>query len=282
MKLRKLVKLNGKRSLYNNWGRAVAISLLDSAVFLLFALVELMLSMIFGTAPLTNMGNIPLISIFLTLIVTIGSFLIHEPLNLGILSWYYSISEGVSEEVINIFSVFANVKQYFRAISLELNIWGRKLIMAFMYFIIPSLLMVVSIKCLDSGDLYMQGELSYIIGSSGCLFSALTFLFALVFFLIHKQKFFLARYYVVISGLSPFEAIKKSKHASKNRLGEILMFKLSFLPLQLSRLLVIPTIYVKPYYEASAMIFARVLMEEHYRSTQLVVSENVTEENKEI
>lgn len=279
MKLIILVKSNGRRSLYNSWGKAVAISLMDSAVFLLFALVELVLSMIFETAPIIVGNGVTLVSVFLTFIITVGYFLIREPLNLGILRWYYGISEGVSEEIINIFSVFASVKQYFRSLCLEINVWGRKLIMACYYFVFPLLLFFVSSECLDSGDLYMSADLSYIIGSAGCLFSALAFVFAFILFLIHKQKFFLARYYLVVGGLAPIEAIKKSKHASKNRLGEILLFKLSFMPLQLLRLLVIPSIYVKPYYNASAMIFARVLMEEHYRSTQLVVPQNVSEEN---
>ena len=43
MKLHKLVKQNGKRCLYNNWGKAIAIVMLNVGISLFFTLLELIM-----------------------------------------------------------------------------------------------------------------------------------------------------------------------------------------------------------------------------------------------
>lgn len=44
MTLRKQVKYNAKRCLCNNWGKAISIVLLNTAVYLLFAIIEMMIA----------------------------------------------------------------------------------------------------------------------------------------------------------------------------------------------------------------------------------------------
>ena len=44
MTLRKQVKYNAKRCLCNNWGKAISIVLLNTAVYLLFAIIEMIIA----------------------------------------------------------------------------------------------------------------------------------------------------------------------------------------------------------------------------------------------
>lgn len=283
MKLRKLVKQNGKRCLYNNWGKAIAIVLLMLAVSLLFTIVELIIGMVFGTPQMVDVGNdgywlnnLPntsLLSIALTAIIAVGAFLVTAPLKLGITRWYYELSEGDSPEILSIFNCFSS-RQYFRALSLQIHILGRMILWALLYFALPIVVLGASLWVLDYGPYYMNLDMCYVIGSMGLMFTVLLTVFFGFFYAVAMQKFFLARYYVTNENLGVWEALKKSRHATKGKRGEILLFRLSFLPWFLSCALVLPCLYVQPYYEISAMLFARVMIEEHYRSTQLVPVES--------
>ena len=283
MKLRKLVKQNGKRCLYNNWGKAIAIVLLMLAVSLLFTIVELIIVMVFGTPQMVDVGNdgywlnnLPntsLLSIALTAIIAVGAFLVTAPLKLGITRWYYELSEGDSPEILSIFNCFSS-RQYFRALSLQIHILGRMILWALLYFALPIVVLGASLWVLDYGPYYMNLDMCYVIGSMGLMFTVLLTVFFGFFYAVAMQKFFLARYYVTNENLGVWEALKKSRHATKGKRGEVLLFRLSFLPWFLSCALVLPCLYVQPYYEISAMLFARVMIEEHYRSTQLVPVES--------
>lgn len=108
MTLRKQVKYNAKRCLCNSWGKAVAISLMGVAIYLLFAIIEMIANLLL-TLPAQTSYLIPgisdswLLSFAISVVMAIGSFLLLVPLNLGITSWYYSLSDGISEDILNIF-----------------------------------------------------------------------------------------------------------------------------------------------------------------------------------
>ncbi len=279
MNVHKLVKQNGKRCLYNNWGKAVAITLLLIATCLFFLLLELIITLIFGSPQMVDVGNdglywndLPnttLLSLCLSSIMSIGSFLILAPLEVGITAWNYGLSEGKSPEVLQIFNCFSS-RLYFKSLTLKIHLWGRRLLWALVFFAIPAAILGGSIWALTYGPYYLRGDLAIILGSCGLLFGgALTLLFG-IFYAIHIQKYFLAEYYLVNEGCGVWTALKKSRHASRGKRGEIFLFRLGYLPWFLSCLLVVPCMYVLPYYNISAMLYARVLMEQHSRSTKLV------------
>lgn len=286
MNLRKLCKQNGTRCMYNNWGKAVAIVLLLIATSLLFTLLELVINLLLSAPPIVDpqydgwyLNNIPsttILAMTLTSIMTIGSFLIMAPLKMGVISWYYGVSEGDSPEILSIFNYFSS-RRYFRALNLEIHLLGRKILWALIYFALPAAIAGASAWLLNYGAFYMDLNLGYAIGVCGLVFSLMLALLMAVLYAIHIQKYFLAEYYVVNMDCGIWEALKKSRHASRGKRGEILLFRLSFLPWYLLCAVVIPALYVLPYYNISAMLYARVLMEQHYRSTQLVPVEKPAE-----
>ena len=276
MTLRKQLKHGGKLCLHNNWGKAVAIVLLGIAIYLLFTMVETMISMLLGvpfyvdvtTSGLVwkGMTNISAVSLVLSLIMTIGSFIVVTPLNLGVTQWYYSLSEGESEDILSIFGCFSNRRMFFRSLLLRANIVVRSLLWAVVYFLIPGLFLGVSMWYGVNGP----DNNAYLLGTMGMIFSFMLGILMSVFYMITIQKYFLARYYLLDGETSVHQALKMSRRVSRGKREQIFLFKLSYAGWFLTCLLVVPVLYVFPYYQMSALLYARFLMEEHVRSTQLV------------
>ena len=95
--------------------------LLNTAVYLLFAIIEMMIAQLLelpigDSTILMSVSGAHTLSFILSLLMSIGSFLLMVPLNLGIMRWYHSLSDGVSEDIMGIFSCFANRKMFFRSL----------------------------------------------------------------------------------------------------------------------------------------------------------------------
>ena len=149
MTLRKQVKYNAKRCLCNNWGKAISIVLLNTAVYLLFAIIEMMIAQLLelpigDSTILMSVSGAHTLSFILSLLMSIGSFLLMVPLNLGIMRWYHSLSDGVSEDIMGIFSCFANRKMFFRSLWLSLNTGVRIALTAVLYLFLPTVGFVLS------------------------------------------------------------------------------------------------------------------------------------------
>ena len=84
MKLRKQIKLNAKRCLCNNWGKAVSIVLLTSAIYLLFVIIEMIANLLLqlpaSSASAQELSSAWMLSYLLTVLMAIGSFILLVPL----------------------------------------------------------------------------------------------------------------------------------------------------------------------------------------------------------
>lgn len=279
MKLRKQIKLNAKRCLCNNWGKAFSIVLLTSAIYLLFVIIEmtanLLLQLPAASASAQELSGAWMLSYLLTVLMAIGSFILLVPLHLGITSWYHSLSDGISDDILSIFGFFANRKMFFRSLWLSINTGVRVLLYAVLYLIVPSAGILFSIRLLNSS--LSSGAF---ISSMTLVFSIALFVLLLCFLLIRLQRYFLARYYLLDQETSVRKAIRASIHASRGICDEIFLFKLSFLLWGVSSILVLPLLYVSPYYSMSALLYARFLMEQDKRANSLAVA-SPTEEYPE-
>ena len=270
MTLRKQVKYNAKRYLCNNWGKAISIVLLNTAVYLLFAIIEMMIAQLLelpigDSTILMSVSGAHTLSFILSLLMSIGSFLLMVPLNLGIMRWYHSLSDGVSEDIMGIFSCFANRKMFFRSLWLSLNTGVRIALTAVLYLFLPTVGFVLSSFLLSS---HLSEAL--FLGSLSLVFSAVLFLLMGGFFLMRIQRYFLAKYYLLDGETTVRQAIRSSVHATRGICDEILVFKFSFLLWALSSLLVLPVLYFSAYYSMSTMLYARFLMEQDKRSNSIV------------
>ena len=115
------------------------------------------------------------------------------------------------------------------------------------------------------------------VGSMTLVFSIALFVLLLCFLLIRLQRYFLAQYYLLDQETSVRKAVRASIHASKGICDEIFAFKLSFLPWGIASILVLPLLYVSPYYSMSSLLYARFLMEQDKRANSLVVASSPEE-----
>ena len=118
-------------------------------------------------------------------------------------------------------------------------------------------------------------------GSLALVLSGALFLLFAVFWLIHIQKYFLAKYYLLDGQTTVGKAIRSSVHATRGIRDEIFLFQLSFLGWGLCSLLILPLLYVSAYYSMSAMLYARFLMEDDRRSNSIVPVPN-PEDTREV
>lgn len=280
MTLRKQVKYNARRCLCNNWGKTVSIVLLSTAIYLLFIIIEMIANILLqlpaGASSSASAGSETwMASFILSIVMATGSFLLIIPLELGITRWYYSLSDGISEDILNIFCCFSNRKMFFRSLWLSLNVGVRILLHGLRYLALPAAGIGFSLWMLRSPT-----AASSFAGSLALVLSGALFLLFAVFWLIHIQKYFLAKYYLLDGQTTVGKAIRSSVHATRGIRDEIFLFQLSFLGWGLCSLFILPLLYVSAYYSMSAMLYARFLMEDDRRSNSIVPVPNPEDTRK--
>ena len=108
--------------------------------------------------------------------------------------------------------------------------------------------------------LAFTGGIEIVVFASIISASIILFLSGIIFALIINQKYFLAEYlYISNPKLSIANTIKRSKNLLDGHIFTVVKFKLSFLPLFLSSLLIFPIIIFRPYYKLSCSILAKEL-----------------------
>ena len=189
MKLRKQIKLNAKRCLCNNWGKAVSIVLLTSAIYLLFVIIEMIANLLLqlpaSSASAQELSSAWMLSYLLTVLMAIGSFILLVPLHLGITAWYHSLSEGVSDDILSIFGFFANRKMFFRSLWLSINTGVRAILYAVLYLILPTAGILFSVRLLNSPL------------SSGAFVGSMTLVFSIALFVLLCAAYILTVRYEV-------------------------------------------------------------------------------------
>lgn len=274
MTLRRQIKQNGKKCLYNNWGKAISIVLLGAAIYLLFTVVETILSFLVGLGGAQigwgwYLPGTSVLSLVLTGIMAVGFLLIYAPLQIGIAGWYWSISSGRSEDILAVFAPFSSGKLFFRSLLLSLGLMVRKLFFGILYLIVPSAALAASIWCLRFG----QFEGALFVGTMGVVLGGVLFLVAAAFYLLFCQRYFLARYYLLDGETTAHQAVKKSVQATAGHRDQLFVFQLSYLGWMALGVLLLPLLYVVPYYEMSQLLYARFLMEQDERRNKLAVCE---------
>lgn len=263
MKLRSLIKHNGKRCLYNNWGKAMAIVLLQLSVGLFFCLLELLMDLLLPQGK----SSLRLLLLFL---LTLALFLLQTPLRLGTFCWYYDLTEGQSPEVLSIFRCFSSWQNLLKVLWLRMRVWSASLTLGLLYGLLPAAVGAGAVACIRLGPGLLPGDWSAVLGAAGLLLAGLLALFFGACWASEIQRYFLAPYYLLSLGCGVEDALRKARHASRGHRWEILAFRLSFLPWKVAGLLLLPQLYGEPYYQMSAVLYSRVLMEGESRVTQMI------------
>lgn len=275
MHLHRQIKMDARRAMTNNWGKALAIVFLMISVYLLFAIVETLVSMLLGIqgafgyeALLSLFADLPDTSIMvvaLTGVMSVGSFLVMIPLNLGITRWYYHLTDCQSEDILSIFFCFSTKKMFLRSLWLRILVVVRMALWAVVLYLLPCGLGVVGYWLMQRSSTKLE-TLTVVL----CFLGAVVlFTIATIFFFIILNGYTLTKYYILDGKTTARQSIKQSLKAMKGFKTDLFLFYLSFFFWVLSCVAVVPLLYVVPYFSTSKALFARYLMERaEYRKGQ--------------
>lgn len=280
MNVRTQIKKNAKRALSNYWAKAVAVFLLMLTIGMFFMIMHGILDMAAGISGfldiyqtggnyIDDLPNISIFSITMAGLFSLGMILVMIPLRLGIKRWYYLLSEGYSDDLLSIFHFFSSGKLLIRSLALELQLTVRTLFWIIVFF-------APAIACGVGAWHFTQQTMLVMAPLYATLLVILSFLFLVaggLGLLIVINKYFLAKYYILSEEVSAYRAIKQSCRATKGIRGQILSFHLSFIGWIALGILILPLVFVQPYYSMSSVFYARYLMESARRKT-MPIQEN--------
>lgn len=271
MSFSKAIKQGSKNALRNNWTKAIAIVFLSISITLLFNVIRVIFGYIlnipnyfdFLATPQNFIDNIPNISVqalVFSFVVIVINLVLTVPLSYGTKNWFYALTKGTPQNILNIFYFFSLFKLFKKSIALFVNIAVRIILLTTVFCGIPVGMYFAIVTRLSPQDSYSRVMSTMLL----VMFSALTIL-GLIFVAIRACGYFAAPYYISNINTSSFKAIKQSLLATKNEKANIFLFKLSLLPYFLVNIFIFPLIYTKPFIQTCYAMYAHYLMEKRAR-----------------
>ncbi len=227
------IKLSAKSVLTESQGRVVPWVSAMIILFLIFTLCGLLLNKL-------KLNNI--ILFFVSLSVLILSVISSSALNLSMQKRMLMFASNV-----RIFKGKGiGFEGVLKSVVLDILLFGIKLFWLCVFEILP---------VLGGMILYFQIKKEPISVKAVCAFSvgiALLAIIGFVFYSVFIQKYSKSMFYLACyRNFSPVDAIRESVRKTQGICGDILIFKLGFLPWFLLCITILPALYVVPYYKQS-------------------------------
>lgn len=247
------LKIRAKGLLIGNSGKAALLLLVPGLFSLLLKTGGLF------TASATRLGAwIPLFAApgwryaapALLFLLAVLSLLILPPLTLGREAWFWQRSAREYEPFTYAFTWYRRMG---RCVALHLLRWGIRLAAALL-FLLPA-----AACTLAALYLYWRGTTFFTLAVLAATAAAL-WVSGVVFTTLFLQRFFLAPYLLAQNdGMGARAALRESARIMDACMmrGNTAKMKLSFLPWFLSCTLILPVLYVYPYYKQSCACYAR-------------------------
>lgn len=267
MTLRKAIKFNAKKCLKNNWGRAILILViltavnlvlgaLDNAIFsaMGFERVKIDWDILRETIYRFDAQEISPAAVALSLLLSLIRLCIMAPLALGAVNWALELSDGRSNSIGELFWAFDNAAWY-RSVWMSITVAVKTGLFAIAVEAIPTAMMAIG-----AANLWENRSL----GVPLVVIGSVLMLVALPFTWWFGARYMAAnlllcdRYYYTVK-----EATRLSVALTRGRRWQIVGFYLSFLPWYLLCCLVLPLLYVIPYVAVADTMMARYLFEDY-------------------
>lgn len=255
------IKSEARLSLKDKWPKALGIgALVISAFCLIYVFFSMLYLMFSGTLGSTWGIVLSLIPAFF-----IWQFF-GVPLLYGALRWFWFTATGEDVPVSEVFFYFSRTKEYIRSISLGFRIFCRIVAIIVVCFL-PS--GIISILCRPTLYDMLNFNMPFFVSSLWSLGNVLT-LFGTILSIILLLRYFAAPILMINdNNISPQEALHLSNIISKQVNGKTFTFLLSFFGWAILSLLVIPIIYILPFFMASYAIYCKHLIENYNRLAEL-------------
>ncbi|MCI8441896.1 MAG: DUF975 family protein [Provencibacterium sp.] len=265
MSIRSKVKSNARRVLGQHYIKALIIVLILICVVFLFSLLMMVANVsasAFGYLKIMGDWNY-LLSPAIVLVTLLLQLVLFSPLLIGASRWFYRLVGNEPGDIVDLFDYFAGAKNYFGSVWLEINLFVRRLFYTFLFTIIPIALTSAGLELFNGfwSPEPVPAAVASVVGGmltlAGSILLALTGIFSWIF----CKRYLPARYIYAEGGCSVRRAIKQSVYCMKGRKAELFLFDLSYLGWFLSCILVIPILFVAPYYLSAQALYVRVIME---------------------
>ena len=256
-----VLRRDALRCLKGRWGKAAAATLFLSGIGAIVMLLEE-----FCMNALSLFGvklQVPFLAVSVTsaqsvvsIVFGVLGFLALAPLCVGMQKWYFRLADGPTPDLRMIFDYYAGARLYGRALRLSLAVVLRTALFGAVMALLPAGLRMAQlwVSGFDSAPAAVGEALLFLLFAVMTVLSAvLTFCFGL--------RYFLAVYYLTEEETLPVrQALRRSVRAMKGMKGQVFSLMLGWLPLLLSCFLLVPAIFVLPYWNTAFAINARWLM----------------------
>lgn len=192
------------------------------------------------------------ITALVTLFFILIRFLVLTPLHQGQTSWFYSVVEGTDDRLSRLFYYYSTNDMYLSALSFRFSLFMKKLGYGIISFIAPAASLGLTLNQYllfrtTGNEADKKRATLYLIITIALL------LLGLILFFLLSLKIFIARYVFARYTLTVKHAntgkcfSEASRLISKNKSRVVSLF-ISMLPLFISCVLILPLLYVYPYF----------------------------------
>lgn len=285
MSVRSKVKVNARKAMTQNFIKSLSVTLILISVALLYAVFVMVANMVVELfiGPLGGRGILDDWNYLYSPILVGVSFLVQlvlfSPLVIGCAGWFYRLVGDENTDVIDLFDHFSGIRRYFGSLWFQLNLAVRSFFYSFLFTAVP-------VAVLGMGYLLITGRwvsqdfsapLSVLLGSMLMIAGTVLFIALGIFAWVFLKRYFLAPYLYAAGDCSVRQAFKQSVYFMKGHKGELFLFDLSFIGWFLCCIVLVPILYVFPYYTSASALYARVLIERGQREKEVSVQEPTLE-----
>lgn len=200
-------------------------------------------------------------------------FLIVSPLQIGETKWYYSVAKGSKTHLTKMFFYYHSNQGYISLLIFKIGQIARQIAYGLISFLASIAAFSLSIY---QFSLYAESGLAED-KNKAYLYLAVTavlILLGAVLYILLMLKFFLAEY--LFAARNDFDGgirkvnscFKRSKEYMAGQTGRVISLTVSFLPLIISCVLIIPILYVYPYMRCSYALLARDIIKQAKASAE--------------
>lgn len=283
MPLRLQIKLNAKIILKKNWLKASAILLIIYLLCLGLSALESTFAETMGiriegtSASLSGTGIIQNDRAFIRYIVamlpltgifTVATILLVTPLFMGMIEWFWRLTDNKPQGISDVFSWFGSFRLYLKSLWMYFNIGLRLLPWLLLCLAGPYALMLYGVYLYDgnSSMFSLNSMLANLCAGGGALLVICGF----GVLLFRVGRYYLAPFLLSEDNSRPVNGcVKESLAITRSLRWQIFQFNLTFIgwflmllfgTVALSIFVILPAMYVVPYYLASWAVYAKYLI----------------------
>lgn len=209
----------------------------------------------------STIPNMSIKSFYITFTIILFYALIINPLWIGLRKITTTCISNSQMDFYNLFYYFRNPKIYFKTLFLQLYIFIRILLLGIICIAPGSLIIYFDQYYIPNS---LLGRIYYFNFSASILtlMGIILIILGIFITIIYSSKFSLALYLFIESPeQSILRCVKYSSIYTKRQIGNLFSFKMSFFPIILTGIFILPVLYIIPYYISSCSAYSRYLIE---------------------